>query len=891
MSRRKKLQLPVSSSSSSSSSSVSCPVISSYFKSSVTPEKSLKLSKFIATDVKPLELEKSPFPKKSIQNYLNLDEDIEKTPVKKVKKAPAPKTKKPKKEKVSKKQPKIKSALLKQEEALSEAITYQSLTEDIDPDELRLALAISRSEAESKGLPVDDLGSLKKFTFTKQAKTTKSWLKGKGKWANKISALTFRDPAVESKKLQERVDSILENIDINLNLPRTTDDSGEVIFIFSSPELCGLLDHRKRLNKGETLEKIEVLEDYYIAGLFEPSTAKAGHLLKSYKFIPGRENSPKKNMESVIYEILDDDEILCRIEGASTTLKESEEKENTFQEYDEEEEEEIKIETKQKHEKDVQKEFLNTPNLKKKHEPSKFQSPCGSPSEKRKKVEEIIMSPDLFCDSDEDDGNFLDRGVVELLSDDEEPVVDTLKLPSVKNPMQLFASEEPSSEPVDTDLKTATTLEVKTNEDIFDLTQCLDDSGSDDEENVKHLKKLNVKDAPRISDSRELEIPEQSISNNEPETFDLTQCLDSDPEENFEIRIPSPEFDTESELLIPSPKLDTESELRIPSPELITESVELRIPSPNLHSKSPQLRTQSPELFDLTEDIFQDQESSNDCIILSDDEEECAKLKNESLKEILDEPEVGFPKKRLTHSVPMEEPEETPPKKRRSRSFELNLNSSPEPTRLSKSFHEDIDSPVNVCNLTFEELRAKYGLGDTSTSSKKPPVRKSFSQPAPTSPPDLNEDDFFDQLILNKFKKRPVRESSDSTQSPSKLRPSMTQPTLSTVPSTSEKVSSSFGISDTQPKPSTSKASSEVKKKYISKKKINEEEVIINQKVYVIKTENIPEKPDYAKMDKETLSVYLKKYGIKELTRKQSVAILDHIYNQMHPLMVEESDE
>lgn len=299
------------------------------------PEKSLKLSKFIASDDKPIEPVELPVPKKSVLNFLNLDEDFEKTPLKKVKKAPAPKAKKPKKEKVSKKQPKIKSALLKQEEALSEAITYQSLTEDIDPDELRLALAISRSEAESKGLPVDDLESLKKFTFTKQAKTTKTWLKGKGKWANKISALTFRDPEVETKKLQERVTLILENIDINLNLPRASDDSEEIIFIFTSPELCGLLDHKKHLNKGENLETIESVEDYYIAGLFEPSTVKSGHLLKSYKYIPGREVSPKKNMESVVYEILDDCEIVRRIEGNSTSQKDCEDdKDGTFQEYE-----------------------------------------------------------------------------------------------------------------------------------------------------------------------------------------------------------------------------------------------------------------------------------------------------------------------------------------------------------------------------------------------------------------------------------------------------------------------------------------------------------------------------------------------------------------------------
>lgn len=345
-----------------------------------------------------------------------MDEDLEKTPIKKVKKAPAPKTKK---EKASKKQPKIKSALLKQEEALSEAITYQSLTEDIDPDELRLALAISRSEAEAKGLPVDDLESLKKFTFTKQPKTSKSWLKGKGKWANKISPLTLRDSEVERKKLRERVEGIVESFDINLNLPRPTEDCQEAIFIFTSPELCALIDHRKHFNKGEGLEAIVSVEDYYIAGLFEPSTAKAGHLLKSYKYIPGREISPKKNMESVAYEILDDCEILNRIAG--TSPKKVEDEENTFQEYDVVERSEEEKDSVESKEKDVK-----TPSLKKKHETSDFQSPCGSPLEKRKKVEDMIRSPDLFCDSDDDIDNVLNEGVVEIVSDEGKNVISWL---------------------------------------------------------------------------------------------------------------------------------------------------------------------------------------------------------------------------------------------------------------------------------------------------------------------------------------------------------------------------------------------------------------------------------------------------------------------------------
>ncbi|XP_055382605.1 structure-specific endonuclease subunit SLX4 [Condylostylus longicornis] len=56
-------------------------------------------------------------------------------------------------------------------------------------------------------------------------------------------------------------------------------------------------------------------------------------------------------------------------------------------------------------------------------------------------------------------------------------------------------------------------------------------------------------------------------------------------------------------------------------------------------------------------------------------------------------------------------------------------------------------------------------------------------------------------------------------------------------------------------------------------------------KIYLIKTQNIEQKPDFKRMNSPTRIKYLYNYGLKPLKRKQAIIMLEHIYNQTHPIL------
>lgn len=202
------------------------------------------------------------------------------------------------------------------------------------------------------------------------------------------------------------------------------------------------------------------------------------------------------------------------------------------------------------------------------------------------------------------------------------------------------------------------------------------------------------------------------------------------------------------------------------------------------------------------------------------------------------------------------------------------LSNPEETSKGNDSFEKEVDiilyipqtcKQINSPVLGFEELRAKYGLLSPKKDSSRNDsscFKKSISQPIPK----MDDEDFFDEFCKSSFKKRPIVENNTNL----KIQKIETKSQMNQIKSL------------TQPPPSSSKQFSK-----------DETELEINGKVYIVNTENIPEKPDYANMDMETLNSQLKKYGLKPMTetRKRAVALLDYIFNQMHPLVVEESDQ
>lgn len=76
----------------------------------------------------------------------------------------------------------------------------------------------------------------------------------------------------------------------------------------------------------------------------------------------------------------------------------------------------------------------------------------------------------------------------------------------------------------------------------------------------------------------------------------------------------------------------------------------------------------------------------------------------------------------------------------------------------------------------------------------------------------------------------------------------------------------------------------------VAKKSSSEmQEVTFNNKTYSVRYTNSP-KPDYTTYSESELLKQLYNYGIKPLKRKQAVKMLEYIYNQTHPILMEDAE-
>ncbi|XP_037816289.1 structure-specific endonuclease subunit SLX4 [Lucilia sericata] len=258
------------------------------------------------------------------------DEDLV-VPEKKAKKAPKlTLSSSQAKAKTRKKQTTIKSAFLRNEQLFAEIAAQHCAADQFDGDDVQLALAISQSEAESKGITMANeleeevnlvegnnsaesiREKLKKYGFRTAEKNDYNTFaaaflpknngrRQKNKWANKFTALTLRTPENQLKKLQENIEKLL-NSQFRTK-PLTDQESLQPLYKLQSSLL-------KKLNMHENIKILQCTENvnqsidnYFVKELFEINNLAAGHLLKDWTAIQGRDLTPnpktKTNKESL----------------------------------------------------------------------------------------------------------------------------------------------------------------------------------------------------------------------------------------------------------------------------------------------------------------------------------------------------------------------------------------------------------------------------------------------------------------------------------------------------------------------------------------------------------------------------------------------------------------
>uniref|UniRef100_A0A6P4DZ87 Structure-specific endonuclease subunit SLX4 n=1 Tax=Drosophila rhopaloa TaxID=1041015 RepID=A0A6P4DZ87_DRORH len=225
----------------------------------------------------------------------------------------------------SKQQPSI-SNFLRNEQIFAEVTAQHCMADNFSPDDIEMALALSKSEAEKRGLlrlnddedevvnlVDDEVAStekirlkLQKYGFRTAAKEDYKSLavlpvvagKGgrRGKWANKFTALTLRNPEVQQKKLDEKVSALLAK-QVRTKKPQGEDSLMPTYKVISSYLHQLQVKCESRIIREPDEGVIEDLSLYYVTDLIEVSQAPAHHLLKNWAAIQGRDLSPERETQ------------------------------------------------------------------------------------------------------------------------------------------------------------------------------------------------------------------------------------------------------------------------------------------------------------------------------------------------------------------------------------------------------------------------------------------------------------------------------------------------------------------------------------------------------------------------------------------------------------------
>lgn len=118
----------------------------------------------------------------------------------------------------------------------------------------------------------------------------------RGKWANRFTALTLRNPDVQQKKLEEKVSALLGQE------VRGKEPNGEDCCLPPYTVITAALKELRAEGESRILREpsegpIDDLGSYYVTDLFEVSRTPAHHLLKNWAAIQGRDFSPERETQ------------------------------------------------------------------------------------------------------------------------------------------------------------------------------------------------------------------------------------------------------------------------------------------------------------------------------------------------------------------------------------------------------------------------------------------------------------------------------------------------------------------------------------------------------------------------------------------------------------------
>lgn len=210
-----------------------------------------------------------------------------------------------------KKQPDIRKCLQKNsEDTLNKMMFDHCALDEMDPDQLQIALAISRSLADDQETVASDTKSsrvsdsvkeiIQKYSF-KSATANGSGdfapffglqpKRGRAKkWQSRCTALTRRNEQIQTEKVTKKVNEILMESTIPKRKEVAVVDgssyeiTSDILYKYLLPEKMLF-----KINSSESMSS-DNLNMYYTNNLMSPAKCKSGVLLRDWASIPGRDS-------------------------------------------------------------------------------------------------------------------------------------------------------------------------------------------------------------------------------------------------------------------------------------------------------------------------------------------------------------------------------------------------------------------------------------------------------------------------------------------------------------------------------------------------------------------------------------------------------------------------
>lgn len=285
------------------------------------PDDSLKYFRAIKSTLKNTQPTSSTQSGSAVKGFINNAAD---SPPKKVAKKKTPKKAAKKPSTRKKNQPDIRRLLSKEEQMVHNVLEVSCRENNLDPDEVQLALALSESmkETESKetlqkfenpfttGGKVQSVNTiLEKFGFKtgKALSEFEQEILKSGKFSKRSKFQ--KAPTLLTRTSKEEREELIQSRIIKVIDQKTYSDSNQQLSVDVAIHSPHLQDFYMQINSIASLENSEescddVIQKYYVMDLFQPSYIQPDYLLKDWNRIPGRDRSPQKDVKNVDEELM-----------------------------------------------------------------------------------------------------------------------------------------------------------------------------------------------------------------------------------------------------------------------------------------------------------------------------------------------------------------------------------------------------------------------------------------------------------------------------------------------------------------------------------------------------------------------------------------------------------